>query len=65
MKGKIEINDPGDVELTLSITMTLIGWKRLQKQLLTDYPSWVLGSLITNLVSHAEQAFEETVEVEK
>lgn len=44
--GKLQNQE--EIELTLSITMTIKDWRDLQKDLPTRYPHWKLGSAITD-----------------
>lgn len=43
----MRIENPNDVEVTLTITMTAKKWCELRDQLSESYPSWHLSSLIT------------------
>lgn len=44
------IKNQDEVEVTLSITMTLKEWKDLQKDLPERWPHWKIGSAITDAV---------------
>lgn len=59
MKAVILISNPDSVELELNLTMTLHDWKRLRAQLVGDYPSWKMSSLISAMVIKAEKQFVE------
>ena len=63
MKTTLRPINADKLELTLDVTMTLEEWKRLREQLSGHYPAWRLGQAITNLVSRAEQNYNEEVEV--
>ncbi len=39
MKSKFQIENPGDVEVTMQITMRLKDWMTLKDQLVSSYPS--------------------------
>ena len=61
-KGTYRLTDPGEVEATLSITMSLNRWERLKKQLNTDLPSLDLSRLITRLLDHGNRHFHEKID---
>jgi len=55
MKAKYNIESPGDVNATMTITMTVAQWEKLNEQLSENYPSWQLSSLINCLVNDARK----------
>jgi len=57
MKANFTTTNPGDIEMTMELTMNLKEWKKLKNQLSEDWPSWDLGSKITSMVYQAEQSF--------
>ncbi|WP_321789372.1 hypothetical protein [Burkholderia pyrrocinia] len=64
MKSEFKIQRPEDVPMTLTMTMTLGEWKKLQEQLATIYPSWKLSSNIGAMVRLATTTFAETKELD-
>ena len=65
MRGTIKIDNPMQVECTISITATLEDWSGLKEQLTTDYPSWKLRGLIGELVMKATKQFVERADLEE
>lgn len=57
MKTVFRIERPDDVQMVLTVTMTLGEWRKLQEQLSTSYPSWRLSSAISEMVLEAKSAF--------
>jgi hypothetical protein len=57
MKAIFNVENPNDVEFTLTITMRLGDWKRLKEQLGRDYPAWRLGRAIVDMVQQAGAHF--------
>ncbi|MDF0501575.1 hypothetical protein POK33_12685 [Burkholderia cenocepacia] len=64
MKSEFKIQRPDDVPMTLTMTMTLGEWKKLQEQLATTYPSWKLSTNIGEMVRLATTTFGETKELD-
>ncbi|KVU48169.1 hypothetical protein WK69_10690 [Burkholderia ubonensis] len=64
MKFEFKILRPDDVPMTLTMTMTLGEWKKLQEQLASTYPSWKLSTTIGEMVRQAITTFGETKELE-
>ncbi|MFM0163906.1 hypothetical protein PQR39_26265 [Paraburkholderia sediminicola] len=62
MKTQFRIENPDDVQMTLTTTMTAREWKALRDQLVSTYPSWKLSTAITNMVNSATKAFSATTE---
>ncbi|MBN3744663.1 hypothetical protein G3N96_04335 [Burkholderia sp. Se-20373] len=50
--------------MTLTMTMTLGEWRKLQEQLASTYPSWKLSSNIGAMVRLATTTFAETKELD-
>lgn len=50
-----KICDPDNVQMTLTVTMSMSEWKRLLQQLPSDYPSWKLGDAIRDFVARSER----------
>lgn len=57
MKTVFRIERPDDVQMVLTVTMTLGEWRKLQEQLSSSYPSWRLSSAISEMVLEAKSAF--------
>ena len=57
MTMKMQVTNPDSVELTLTMTMDLLTWKRLKEQLADEYPAWNLGSQIREMIDHADAHF--------
>lgn len=64
MKTQFRIENPDDVQMTLTVTMPARDWKVLREQLATTYPSWKLSSAITNMVDSATKTFSAATESE-
>ena len=62
MKTQFRIENPDDVQMTLTVTMPARDWKVLRDQLQTTYPSWKLSDAISNMVSAATKTFSATTE---
>lgn len=67
MISRMHIDEPQNVNVTMSITMTVAAWKKLKDQLNRDYPGFRLGQAINDMVSAVETKFyaEPELEVEK
>jgi len=61
MKIKGSLQNQDEMELTLSITMTLKEWKELQSLIPNKYPHWKLGSAITSAVIKASTSIYEEI----
>ncbi|WP_043345051.1 hypothetical protein [Cupriavidus basilensis] len=57
MRATFQIDNPGDVEMVLTVKMKLSDWVALQKQLPSEYPSWKLTAAISEMTMHAKQVF--------
>lgn len=57
MKAKFRIENPDDVEATITITMKIGEWKEIKDQLARQHPSWKLASAITQTIRSAEKVF--------
>ena len=57
MDARFECTKPEDIEMSMTITMTLHRWMELKKQLVNEYPSWDLSSKITDMVFQANKQF--------
>lgn len=54
---KFKATNPDDIEMTLTVTMSLRDWKKLKKQLTGEYPSLKLVSEISSMIYQAEKHF--------
>jgi hypothetical protein len=57
--GKVQNTE--DIDLTLSITMTIKEWKDLQKDLPERYPHWKLGGAITDAILKVNTTINEEI----
>ena len=63
MKTSLKIEHPGSIDFTMTITMPLSDWVRLQEQLnTTAYPASKLSEHIGSIVSKARKEFWENEE---
>lgn len=59
IKSSMRVENPEDVEFTLSLTMSLQNWKRLRDHLAGEgWPMWEVGSRITGVVNLIEKRWE-------
>lgn len=49
--------NPGEIEMTVKITMRLKDWEALQSQLKDAHPSWKLSGVISEMVLEARKVF--------
>jgi hypothetical protein len=54
IKASATVDQPENVPVTLTITMSLGEWKKLREQTGTQYPGWKLGELISEVVHGLE-----------
>lgn len=59
MKSDFFVQKPKEMELTMTITMTLGQWNELVDQLNSKYPSWLFASHISSMVRQATKHFTE------
>lgn len=58
MNTKMQVTNADDIEMELTVNMTLGQWKRLKDQFSTfQYPAGDLGSEISSMVAQAEKQF--------
>ena len=62
MNTRFKIEKPGDVEFTMSITMTADGWEKLRDQLdksslSQSYPAWSLRAQINDVLAQARKIY--------
>lgn len=63
IKSSMRVENPDDVEFTLSLTMSLRNWKRLRDHLTGEaWPMWEVGSKITGVVNLIEKRWEPSKE---
>ena len=47
-----------EVNATLSVTMSIKGWRELREQLVQKYPSWQFGDKISEMLIKFDKHFE-------
>lgn len=57
MNGFFKLNDPDEIEATLTVTMPIKDWKALRDKMVDYYPGWDFKNLINNAVNTAENRF--------
>lgn len=70
MRSRLKCEKPGEIEFTLTVTMTADEWERLRDQLdassLGDsHPSWQLKRSIDDLLAQARKIYWPNSELEK
>lgn len=60
MKTHLMVENPGEVEMTMKITMKVRDWEKLREQLANDWPAWDLSRNITDLLGQARKIFYPT-----
>ena len=58
MKTKFKLENPDEMDATLTVTMSLGDWKRLSGQLSTAWPSSKLEYAIADVLRKAQRTFE-------
>lgn len=64
IKGKMRVNNPDEVMVTLELTMPLKTWTEINRQLGHAWPSWTLSAVISqalgdiNRIHYAEQEYQ-------
>lgn len=63
MYSRFKIYDPGQVEVTLSLTMKISEWRSLRDQILAspdrnDHPSWRIINKVKEMIDSAHKHFE-------
>ncbi len=64
MKGRMEIGNVREIELTLTLTAPVSEWLELRAQLGTEWPSWEFGRTLSELISKVGEHFDSEFEVE-
>jgi hypothetical protein len=57
MKTTFTTTKPDDIEMTLTVTMSLKHWNDLRALLPEDWPAWELRGAITDMVVQANKTF--------
>ena len=65
MKALIKIVDPDKVEMSLTLTMTLGAWEKLQNQVEGKWPGWQVKAVIDDMIAKAQKQFTSQDEIEK
>lgn len=55
MHATMTVKEPGEIEVTASITMRLKDWEKLRDQLASAYPAWRLSDVISKMMADATQ----------
>lgn len=66
MITQMKIDEPSNVNVTMTITMTVADWRNLKAQLNNQYPGWKLSQAISDMVDAVNTKFyaEPNLEVE-
>lgn len=64
MITRMHIDAPENVEVTMTITMTVAAWRKLRAQLDNDYPGWSLSRAIADMVDAVNHKFYAEAELE-
>lgn len=65
MKARFSIEDPNEIECSLTITMSVRQWENLRNQLSREHPSWKLSAAINQVVTEAVRVYKaDEIEVE-
>lgn len=65
MRARMKLENPNEIEVTLTVTMTAKKWCELRDQLETKWPSWELSSAITNLLGNVRKIVWDENEVSR
>jgi hypothetical protein len=57
MRSVFEAKRPDDIEMQLTITMTLGKWRELRAAIKEQYPGWEFSVKISELIKFAEEHF--------
>lgn len=64
MKASFKAEQPDNIEMTLTLTMTLREWRDLSAAIKQDYPGWKIKGIIHDLIDAATRHFHQTEESE-
>lgn len=56
-KARMMVENPGEIDMTLKLTMSIAEWEKLRDQLGRDHPSWRLTAAITDMMSAAKKVY--------
>ena len=59
MKASMYLQNPKKIEATMTITMTVEEWERLETQLNDGYPSWEFAGHIRSLLAQTNKVVSE------
>lgn len=63
IQAKAFLQDPGNVPLTLEITMTLNEWRSLMLKVNeNEWPAWAFGAAVSTAIRHATKHFDSSSE---
>ena len=57
MRADFKVTNPDEIEMELTLTMSLKAWKELQEQLLGAWPAFTLARTISGMISQADKHF--------
>lgn len=57
MRTDFKVTNPDEIEMELTICMSLKDWKELKEQLSKAWPSWDLGKQIRDMICQANCHF--------
>lgn len=65
MEAKFKADNPDEIEMTLTVTMSLRAWRKLYDQIESPgYPSNNLNKCIRNMIRKGEKHFNEIEETQ-
>lgn len=57
MRSTFKLDNPDDMQATMTLTMSVKEWRQLRKQLSDSWPSWDFSRQIGDLIGAAEAHF--------
>ena len=60
MEANFAVTNPDEIEIELTVKMTLRNWKKLKGCLKDSYPGWDFSRIITDMISQADKHFYPT-----
>lgn len=63
MRARIELQNPDAAIATVTISAPIGEWRKVREQLINEYPSWCLSSLLREVITKAEAHFDAKDEV--
>jgi hypothetical protein len=65
MKGSFRLENPGDMDATLTLTMPVDKWKRLIDCIDDKWPGWEFRGVVADMVNAAWKAYYADTPVER